>query len=286
MRRVFLIAALCALVIPLGALAGGGNPVITVPEDMTVEAQGFAGAIVTYTASAVNGDGDPITVTCAPPSGSTFGFGRTTVTCTARDGSRTSTKRFYITVVDTTPPAITVPQPQRVTTTSRSGKIFSYTASATDIVDGSVPVNCYPVSDAFFPVGTTTVICNAADRRGNGSATSFTVTVVFANRSARRTAILAPRAGETVRTAPLLRWRGASKARFYNVQLFRRGHKVLTVWPSRTRFRLHARWTFRGHEYRLKPGNYSWLVWPAYGTTAKPRYGKLLGQSSFIFARK
>lgn len=98
--------------------------------------------------------------------------------------------------------------------------------------------------------------------------------------------MLAPRAGQTVRTAPLLRWRAAPKARFYNVQLFRRGHKVLTVWPSRTRFRLRARWTFRGHEHRLKPGNYSWLVWPAYGTPSKPRYGKLLGQSTFIFAKK
>lgn len=97
--------------------------------------------------------------------------------------------------------------------------------------------------------------------------------------------MLAPRAGATVRTAPMLRWRAARKASFYNVQLFRRGHKVLTVWPSRPRFRLHARWTFRGREYRLRPGGYTWLVWPAYGTPSKPRYGKLLGQSSFLFAK-
>lgn len=286
MRRVFLISALCALLVPLGALAGGGDPVITVPADMTVEAQGFAGATVTYTASAVNGDGDPITVTCAPPSGSTFGFGRTTVTCTARDGNRTSTKRFYITVVDRQPPVITAPGPLQVETTSRSGKTVSYTVSANDVVDGPVPLNCYPATGVVFPVGTTTVNCNAIDRRGNGSAVAFTVTVVFkAKRTARRTAMIAPKAGQTVRAAPVLRWRAAAKARFYNVQLFRRGHKVLTVWPRSPRFRLHARWTFRGHEYRLRPGNYSWLVWPAYGTTAKPRYGKLLGQSSFIFKK-
>lgn len=286
MRRPLLAAALCALLVPLGALAGGGDPVITVPADMIVEAQSFAGATVTYTASAVDGDGDPISVTCSPPSGSTFGFGRTTVTCTARDGNRTTTKRFYITVVDTKPPAITVPPPQRVSTTSRSGKAVAYTASASDVVDGPVALTCFPAPGALFPVGTTTVTCSAADRRSNSSSAAFAVTVVFtAKRTTRSTTMLAPRAGATVRTAPMLRWRAARKASFYNVQLFRRGHKVLTVWPSRPRFRLHARWTFRGREYRLRPGGYTWLVWPAYGTPSKPRYGKLLGQSSFLFAK-
>ena len=97
--------------------------------------------------------------------------------------------------------------------------------------------------------------------------------------------MLAPRYGATVRTAPMLRWRPAAKARFYNVQLYRRGQKVLTAWPTRPRFRLHDRWTVRGRTYRLLPGNYTWLVWPAYGTLANPRYGKLLGQSSFAFAK-
>lgn len=285
MRRALLTAALCALLVPLGAL-GGGDPVITVPADMTVEAQSFSGATVTYTASAVDGDGDPIPVTCSPPSGSIFGFGRTTVTCTARDRGETVTKRFDITVVDTQPPAITVPPPQRVSTTSRSGKAVAYTASATDIVDGPVAVTCAPASGSVFRVGRTTVTCSAADRRSNASSAAFTVTVVFtAKRTTRSTTMLAPRAGATVRTAPMLRWRAARKASFYNVQLFRRGHKVLTVWPSRPRFRLHARWTFRGREYRLRPGGYTWLVWPAYGTPSKPRYGKLLGQSSFLFAK-
>jgi hypothetical protein len=115
---------------------------------------------------------------------------------------------------------------------------------------------------------------------------AWTVTVVFkAKRTTRSTTMLAPRAGATVRSAPTLRWRATSKARFYNLQVFRRGHKVLTVWPSRSSFRMRAHWTFRGHAYNLRPGTYSWLVWPAYGTPSKPRYGKLLGQSSFIFAR-
>lgn len=287
MRPILLVSAFLALAVPLGALAGEQEPVITVPANMTVEAQIFSGAAVTYVASAVDGDGDPIPVTCTPPSGSVFGFGRTTVSCTARAHGETRTKRFDITVVDTQPPTITVPPPQRVSTTSRSGKAVAYTVSASDVVDGPVPLNCYPASGVVFAVGTTTVNCNAADRRSNTSAAAFTVTVVFTSRRTRRnTAMLAPRFGATVRTAPLLRWRPAGKARFYNVQLFRRGHKVLTVWPNRPRFRLHNRWQFRGRTYRLRPGNYTWLVWPAYGTLAKPRYGKLLGQSSFVVAKR
>jgi hypothetical protein len=286
-RRILLVSALAALVVPLGALGGGGDPVITVPADMTVEARSFAGATVTYTASAVDRDGDPISVTCSPLSGSIFGFGRTTVTCTATDRGETVTKRFDITVVDTQPPAITVPPPQRVSTTSRSGKAVAYTASATDVVDGPVVLTCAPASGSLFAVGAKTVTCSAADRRSNASSAAFAVTVVFrAKRSTRSTGMLAPRAGATIRTAPVLRWRAVRKARFYNVQLFRRGHKVLTVWPSLQRFRVQNRWTFRGREFRLRPGSYTWLVWPAYGTLSNPRYGKLLGQSTFVFAKK
>ncbi|WP_377325195.1 HYR domain-containing protein [Pimelobacter simplex] len=60
-------------------------PVITVPDDITVEATGAAGAVVTYQASAtdlVHGD---VPVSCTPASGGTFEIGTTTVTCTAAD---------------------------------------------------------------------------------------------------------------------------------------------------------------------------------------------------------
>lgn len=285
MRRTLLAAALCGLLVPLVALAADG-PVITVPADMTVQAQGFAGATVTYTASAVDDQGNPIPVTCDPPSGAIFGFGQTTVTCTASDNGQTTTKHFHVTVVDTQPPVIAVPSPQQVVTTSRTGKAVTFRASASDVVDGPVAVACSPAPGSLFAVGTTTATCSAADARSNASSATFAVTVVFkAKRTTRSTTMLAPKSGATIRTAPILRWRAARKARFYNVQLFRRGHKVLTVWPSRPRFRLHARWTFHGHTYRLRPGGYTWLVWPAYGTPAKPRYGTLLGQSTFLFAK-
>ena len=284
MRRALLVSALCALLVPLVASAAN-EPVITVPADMTVEAQNFSGAVVTYTASAVDHEGRPIPVTCVPGSGGGFGFGPTTVTCTARDGGKTVTKSFKITVVDTTPPAISVPAPIRVATTNRAGAAVPYGASAGDLVDGTVPVACAPARGTRFPLGTTNVTCSATDRRGNASSARFGVTVVLKRAGKAATAMISPRAGARITAPPMLRWRALPRAAFYNVQVFRRGQKILSAWPSRPRFALHARWTFNGHAFRLLPANYTWLVWPAYGPPTHPRFGKALGVSSFFVAR-
>src|SRR5438093_3568061 len=106
-RRALPALAVVALAVPIAALADDEPPVVTVPANMTVEAQNFSGATVTYPASAVDHRGHPLPVTCAPPSGSIFGFGQTTVTCSATDPENhlTASKSFRITVVDRTPPA-------------------------------------------------------------------------------------------------------------------------------------------------------------------------------------
>jgi hypothetical protein len=285
-RRFLLILALGVLLVPFGALAADDNPVITVPADMTVEAQNFSGATVTYVASAVNHNGQSIPVTCVPASGTGFGFGRTTVACTARDAqNRTSTKQFHVTVVDRTPPAISVPATRQASTTSSAGAAVAYAVTATDTVDGAVAVTCAPASGSLFPVGTTKVTCSAADVRGNRSSAAFDV-VVTLKRVVRQAMLFSPAAGARITTPPTLRWRSAPKARFYNVQLFRRGQKIFSAWPSRPRLRLRSRWSFAGHTYRLKPARYTWLVWPAYGRPTHPRFGGLLGLSSFVFAKK
>jgi hypothetical protein len=79
----------------------------------------------------------------------------------------------------------------------------------------------------------------------------------------------------------MLAWRAVSKTSFYNVQVHRNGRKILSRWPSRARFGLRGSWQFEGRTFRLRPGVYTWYVWPGFGTLAKPRFGKLLGQSSF-----
>ena len=48
---------------------------------------------------------------------------------------------------------------------------------ADDIVDGWKGSTCTPSSGSQFPIGETTVRCEAADRAGNTGATAFTVRV-------------------------------------------------------------------------------------------------------------
>jgi hypothetical protein len=113
-----------------------------------------------------------------------------------------------------------------------------------------------------------------------GNVASRTVAVAPA------TGILAPATGAVVRRAPLVRWAPVRKARFYNVQVWRRRSKLLTSWPSVPRLRLSDSWTFVGKRQRLVNGRYEIFVWPAFGTVKEPRYGKLIGRVSFVVKRR
>jgi hypothetical protein len=78
---------------------------------------------------------------------------------------------------DSTPPVVTLPADVTADATSSNGAAVSFTATATDDVDGSVPVTCSSASGSTFPVGTTTVSCSASDAAGNAATGNFTVTV-------------------------------------------------------------------------------------------------------------
>ena len=69
---------------------------MTVPADITADATGPAGAIVTYTATATD-DLDPSpSVVCTPASGSLFAIGATEVECVATDnGGNTATRELH-----------------------------------------------------------------------------------------------------------------------------------------------------------------------------------------------
>ena len=79
------------------------------------------------------------------------------------------------TPVDTVAPVIVVHAD-----VSASGAVVTYTSPATsDAVDGAGVATCLPASGSTFPIGNTTVTCNATDVAGNHAlATTFTVTVV------------------------------------------------------------------------------------------------------------
>jgi hypothetical protein len=61
--------------------------------------------------------------------------------------------------------------------TGSTGAVVSYSISAADGVDGSVPVDCSPASGSLFPLGTTTVNCSATDLTGNPTGATFLVSV-------------------------------------------------------------------------------------------------------------
>ena len=122
----------------------------------------------------------------------------------------------------------------------------------------------------------------ATSATATATATSTTATTTAASattppRRPRMQALIAPPAGARLSQPPLLRWRAARRARFYNVQLFRSGVKILSLWPTRARLKLRRQWTYKGRVQRLRPGLYAWAVWPAFGEAKKPRYGRMLG---------
>lgn len=279
-RGLVIVALLAGALVPL-ASAEPAPPTVTVPPDMTVEATGPTGAVVTYTASATAHNGQSVPVTCDRPSGSTFPLAATVVSCTATHAGQSTTRSFTVSVVDRTPPVVTVPPDKSLGTTNPAGVTVTYSVAASDRVDGDVPVSCTPRSGSLFRGGTTIVNCAATDRSGNTARAEFEVTVAILRRSIRRAALFAPPARAVISGPTMLAWRAVPRARFYNVQVHRNGRKVLSAWPQRPRYGLRSSWRHEGRTFRLRPGTYTWFVWPAYGTKAVPRYGKLLGRSSF-----
>ncbi len=63
------------------------------------------------------------------------------------------------------------------TATSAGGAPVSFSASATDIVSGNVPVNAQPGSGTVFPLGRSVVTLTATDAAGNSTTKTFNVTV-------------------------------------------------------------------------------------------------------------
>jgi hypothetical protein len=154
-------------------------PTLSLPAPINAEATSAAGAIVTYSVSAVDAEDNPDPApTCLPASGATFPLGQTSVNCSVTDSAgATAFGSFPVSVVDTTAPALSLPGSLSAEATSAAGAAVSYTATATDAVDPSPVVACLPASGSTFPLGTTSVGCTATDATGNGSGGSFNVTV-------------------------------------------------------------------------------------------------------------
>ncbi|HSL43105.1 MAG TPA: HYR domain-containing protein [Anaerolineales bacterium] len=153
-------------------------PLLTLPLDITAEATSASGASVTFSASVADNLDPSVAISCNPASGSNFSLGTTQVNCSSTDAAgNTANGSFQVTVQDTTPPVLSLPGNIASNASSPSGALVTFSASASDLVDGSVPVTCNPNSGSTFPLGPTTVACSATDQHGNSSSGSFTVNI-------------------------------------------------------------------------------------------------------------
>lgn len=154
-------------------------PVVTAPENVSVEATGPDGETVGYTGeSAVDAVDDDVDVTCVPASGTVFDIGTTTVSCSATDSEgNTGSDEFTVSIVDTTEPTMPTLENVAVEATDASTPVGWDAVTASDLVDGTIAGSCLPASGSGFALGESTVTCTATDEHDNVGTTSFTVTV-------------------------------------------------------------------------------------------------------------
>jgi hypothetical protein len=156
-------------------------PSLSVPANQTVEATGPNGAVVSFSPMASDSCDALVGIVVSPLSGSIFPLGTTTVHVEASDAvGNLSDGGFTITVQDTTPPVLSLPGNIAATATSTAGAVVTFAASASDRVDGSLPVTTIPASGSLFGLGSTTVNATATDNAGNTAKASFNVDVTYA----------------------------------------------------------------------------------------------------------
>jgi hypothetical protein len=97
----------------------------------------------------------------------------------------------------------------------------------------------------------------------------------------RASRILSPRYGAALSSPPLIDWTPVRNATYFNMQLWRDGRKILSVWPAESSYRLRATWTFGGKQYALRQARYRVYVWPGFGAKSAVDYGGLLGWTAF-----
>lgn len=166
-------------------------PVITAPPNVTVNTGPGAsscGAFVSNAtlgnATASDGCSASVTVTrTGVPAGNNFPVGTTIVTYTADDGhGHTKSAQQVVTVIDNTPPVLSVPANINVNApaNSCSVNVNPGTATATDNCPGVTVTGTRSDSqplNAPYPVGTTTITWKATDASGNITTGTQTVKV-------------------------------------------------------------------------------------------------------------
>ena len=148
-------------------------PIITAPDDITVEATAILTPIEIGTATV-----DDETATISNDSPGEFPIGSTTVTWTATDPSgNIGTDQQIITVVDTTPPVFTtLPQDLTITYSGNQTPVDLGTVEATDIFPVTITNNA---PTGGFPLGLTSVQWVATDENGNTTTVTQNVRIQY-----------------------------------------------------------------------------------------------------------
>lgn len=156
-------------------------PALGLPADITAEATDGSGANVNFQVMAMDAVDGEVPVTCSKNSGSLFQIGDTTVECSAADkAGNEASGSFKVTVRDTTPPVI--PDIADISVEEavyNEGIAVNYPSiTASDAVDGNIPVVFTRPPGSVFKAGVTPVTCLAEDGFGNAAFKTFKVTVV------------------------------------------------------------------------------------------------------------
>jgi hypothetical protein len=151
-------------------------PRIVLPSGtVAANATGPKGGTATWSASAVDNVDGSVSVSCDRNSGDVFAIGDTQVTCSARDRAGNLAKgSFTVAVRDKVAPVVTVPSDTVVAGADDwHGARVTFSATASDAVDGTIPASCDPEAGSLFPLGETRVSCTAQDAAGNSSKPAF-----------------------------------------------------------------------------------------------------------------
>lgn len=207
--------------------------------------------------------------------------GNATITASCRDRAGNVGSRAYQLSYDATPPdtsGATIGSGDRVVR-------LAWPAGPTASVTRTPGVGGAAGSVIYHGAGTGFADRNVRNRRQYRYI--LTLTDQAGNAASRelsakpRRKLLTPERDATLAAPPLLTWTPVRGARYYNVQLFRNGRKVLSAWPTRAALQLKPKWRFHGRRFRLRPAEYRWHVWPGEGRLAARRYGERIGARSF-----
>jgi hypothetical protein len=208
------------------------------------------------------------------------------VSGSCRDNAGNQTAASYALKYDSTPPTVGA---LRVTPKNGAAKLNWNVQGATSIQVVRAPgLKGAAESVVFKGAGSTKSYTDRKLRPGRQYQYRLTATDAAANHALKtleylaRGPLLFPAPGERVTKPPLLVWTPKRGATYYNVILVR-GRRVLSEWPTQARLQLARSWRYHGRRYKLRPGTYTWFVWPGYGPLSAGRYGKLLGGSTFKF---